>query len=192
MITSIDKETIDFLAKKKLTFNQFCMCLLVHYKDVASIIKYTNEVGFLTGGTVIKPNKKQVNELDDLVERGFIEYTFRRKDDKHHLDNYSVTEKFTKGFLDGFKEKIKQVWDMYPTYMIINNEEKPYGKSDFEAFSDQYTKLLKEDVSVHEKIVIDLTERLKQSKYAAVKLSNYISTRLWETKLDAKPQVRIY
>jgi len=192
MITSIDNETLNFLCKHELTFNQFCMCLLIHERNGAKIIKYISEVGFLTGGTIVKTNNREVNELNDLVERGYIKYTWKVKHDKHHLDNYSVTEKFTKGFLDKFKEAVKELWDTYPTYMLINGQEMPYGKSDYEAFEEQYTKMLKVDISLHTTIMQDVLDNKKYSKYAPVKLSNYLSSRLWEGKSNAKPKIRIH
>jgi hypothetical protein len=181
MITEIDKETIDFLGSKKLTFNQFCICLLLHEGNVAKIIQYTNEVGYLTGGTVLKPDRTVVNELDDLVARGFVKFAWINKGNKWDLDNYSVTEKFSKGFLDQYKIYAKELWEAYPKQMWIAGEAKDVAKVyDIEEFEKKYVRILKEDINVHQKVMDALRMLKAKSSYAPVKLENFLASRYWE------------
>jgi hypothetical protein len=193
MITFIDKDTIDFLAKKKLTFNQFCMCLLIHQGDVAGILKYTAEVGFITGGTILKPDRTEVKELDDLLVRGYLKHDNIDKGDWYSLDNFTVTEKFTKNFLDQFDFKAKEFWDQYPVYMRINNEDKPYGRGvDYEEYKEKYIKILREDIHIHEKLMSIIQESKKKSKYAELKILNFIGSRPWENNAERTAKLRIH
>jgi hypothetical protein len=196
MITTIDKETLDFLGKKKLTFNQFCICLLLHEGDISKVIQYTAEVAYLTGGTVLTSETKKVNELDDLVAKGYVKFNWINKDDKWDLDNYAVTEKFTQDFLDKFKIYAKELWDLYPTDMWLNGEPKTVAKIyPYEDYEADYTKLLKTDISVHQKAVAPLKEWRKANPcYAPINLKNYIGVRYWEQlklQTDERPRPRL-
>lgn len=176
MITKIEKDTLDFLVKKKLTFNQFCICLMLYHKDYAGMMRYTDQIGYLTGGTVIKPDKKAVKEMDDLLERGFLVHENRDKNNYWDLDNFLLTEKFTKGFLDNLEEKAKEFFKAYPSNLLIQNNEVPAKVVAVEEFLLDYIKLLKTDITLHEKIMLDI----KGLRYAKMKISNYISSRQWE------------
>lgn len=191
MITRIDSQTLDFLAKKKLTFNQFCMCLLVFHQDVAGILKYTNEIGYITGGTVLRADRKEVNELEDLINRGYIKHTFLDKSDYYSLDNFSVTEKFAKGFLDRFEEYAKELWALYPKEGMINNNTFTAKSVDYDEYKDKYTSILKEDIEIH-KINIDrLRAYLKTHKYAEMGIMKYIGSRHWENLTDIANERKI-
>lgn len=188
MITEIDKDTLDFLAKRKLTFNQFCMCLMIHNKDYVGIIKYTAEIGFLTGGTVMRPNKTTVNELDDLISRGILKHDFVDKDDYYSLDNFTVTEKFTKGFLSALEDMAEELWRIYPP-LFISGEEKPSKAWDYEEFKDKYLLTIKNDRTVHAKVIA----QVKKLRYAKMNLKNFVGSRDWEnTQDEQKPATRLY
>ena len=77
MLFEVDRETIDFLCKKEITFNQFCLCLLIYKKDVASIIQLTEELGYLGDcllpiGTDSNGKYKYKTEIQDLIDKGFV------------------------------------------------------------------------------------------------------------------------
>jgi len=194
MITQIDKRTLDFLVKKKLTFNQFCMCLMIYHEDVAGIIKYTDQVGFLTGGTIIKPDGSKVNELNDLIKRGYLAHTIIDEREPYNLDNYTVTDKFIKGFLDRFDEYAKELWAEYPKEGKIGNHDPFPAKSvDFDEFKEKYIKILKEDIDEHEVNITRLREYKKQHQYAEMGIMKYIGSRHWQNlSTDGKPKIRLY
>lgn len=192
MITKIDEHTLDFLSKRKLTFNQFCICLLLYHQDVAAILKYTDTVGYLSGGTIKGKDGKQMNEMEDLIARGFIEHDNIEKDNWWSLDNFKVTEKFTKGFLDRFDAYASEIWHKYPKFLFINNEKIPAKAVDFDEFKEKYIKILEKDLSVHEE-ALRCIELSKKGEYASMKLMNYIGSRHWENLKDAKQQkVRLH
>lgn len=190
MITNIDDETLEFLMKKGLSFNQFCICLLVFHKNATAIIKYTAKIGYLANGSLLKPNgKTRVNELDDLVERGYLK--LYREDltgnERNALDNFLVTEKFTAGFLDDFKGKADEFYNTYPINILINNEPTPVAKiADVDQIKKDYIKLLKQDATIHDKVM----KQLRGIKYAKMKITNYLLSRYWEQTQDAPEQRR--
>lgn len=181
MITKIDKETLDFLGKKKLTFNQFAMCLMLYYKDTAAVIQYTTEVGYLTGGTIINSKGHEINELDDLVERGIVKWTSKDKENPQALDNYSVTSKFTVGFMDRYQEAADEFWKQYPDTFFIQGEEKRIAKSmDYDEFEEEYIKIITVDFKRHELMMKDVEVQLTKSKYASVGILKYIKSRPYD------------
>lgn len=192
MITQIDKQTLDFLAKKKLTFNQFCMCLMIYHQDVVGIIKYTNEIGFITGGTVMKPDKREVNELEDLIQRGYIRHSFVDKKDYFSLDNFSVTEKFTKGFLDRFDEYAEELWKLYPKEGMISNKTFPAKSVDYDEYKDKYIGILKGDITIHELNMERLRTYIKTHQYAEMGIIKYIGSRHWENLTDNARKIRLH
>ena len=109
MLTRIDKETLDFMSKKKLSFNQFCICLLIHNRDVAGIIQYTDRIGFLGSGTKVNPDKTEVKEITDLINRGFLRHAGTDKQNYYSLDNFDVTEKFTGGLIINAQKAVDEL-----------------------------------------------------------------------------------
>jgi len=183
MITAIDKETLTFLGKKKLTFNQFAMCLLLYHKDVAGVIQYTAEVGYLTGGTILNTQGKEINELDDLIERGIVQYVFRDKSDAQSLDNYSVTEKFTKGFMDRYKDAAEEFWKQYPDTFFIQGEEKRIARAvDYDEYAEKYIKIITYDFNRHLIMMNNIKVQLQKSRYALMGIIKYITSRPYENQ----------
>ena len=60
MLYEIDNETIDFLCEHKLTLNQFAICLLIHKKDTATMIRINTEIGKI-GAAVNRLTTKESN-----------------------------------------------------------------------------------------------------------------------------------
>lgn len=193
MITNIDKQTQDFLAKKKLTFNQFCMCLMIHHNDIVGIIKYTQEVGFLTGGTVVKPSGTEVKEFEDLIARGYIMYLGNEdRANRNELDYYKVTEKFTKGFLDNFEENARELWTTYPKEGKQGESTFVAKSVDYDEFKDKYIEIQKQDAAIHGLNMTRLKGYLKGNKYAQMGIMKYIGSRHWENLTDDSRKIRIH
>ncbi len=192
MITEIDKETLNFISKKKLTFNQFCVCLLLYNKDFTAMQQYTHEIGYLTGGSYIKPNRDEVNEVEDLLARGFIIHEGRDKKNYYDLDNFTVTDKFTKGFIDKYEEACDEFWKLYPNNFFINGKESPTAKvMDYEEFKKVYINIIKSDFSLHSNIIGKIRIALSNSKYATMKISNYLASKQWENEVGTEQKIRI-
>ncbi len=193
MITQIDKQTQDFLVKKKLTFNQFCMCLMIHNNDVSGIIRYTEEIGFLTGGTVVKPNGAEIKEFDDLIARGYIVYLGNSdRQNQNALDYYKVSEKFTKGFLDNFGDNARELWTTYPKEGKQGESTFTAKSVDYDEFADKYIEIQKQDASIHEINMTRLRTYLKGNKYAQMGIMKYIGSRHWENLTDDARKIRLH
>lgn len=197
MITTIDKETVIFLAKHKLTFNQYCILLLLHQRDVASIIQYTCEIGFLSGGTVIRPDRKKVNELQDLIDRNFLIHDLIDKEDIHSIENYVLTDKFLR-IMDvnaKYKQAAAEFWGKYPNIININGRESATGKSvEYDDFVDKYTEILKKDFNLHKHIMEVLTKQTKANPYAQMGIMKYLGSKQWEgeSNVQQQSQLRIH
>ncbi len=194
MIYSIDKETIDFICEKGLTINQFALCLLIYHKDIAGILKYTNEVGYL-GENIVINNGKKMTEIEDLLARGFLLNQGLDRKNEYALDNFIVTEKFTKSFLLWIEDAAQELWYAYPKFLLIGGEEKPTKVCDYDEFELKYLKIINNSYKKHQEILAKLKAFTSAHKYAIMNLMNFIGSRHWEDMPDAQqqqPKSRIY
>lgn len=194
MINKIDEETLDFICRKNLTIGQFAICLMIYHKDVTGIIKYFNEIGYLGDSLITKKTGEKVTEIDDLLERGFLLNHGLDRSNEYALDNFVVTEQFTKGFLIGTEEVAQELWEAYPKFILINNEEKPTKVCDFEDVEEKYLKTIQCNIKKHQSIMRKLETYKKTNKYAPCNLMNFIASRYWEDymKDESAPKSRIY
>lgn len=193
MITKIDKETLDFLCEKSLTFNQFAICLLIYHKDVAKIIQYTEEVGYMGTATIVTKDGFSVMEIEDLLQRGFLLSHGLDKKEPWALDNFIVTEKFTKGFLIGTEDVFSELWQEYPKHILINNEEKPTKVADYETLEEKYLKAIGYNLKKHQEVMRKLKLYKSSHQYAQMNLANFIGSKHWTELTDGhQPKSRIY
>jgi len=180
MIRDLDKETIDFLCKHKLTFTQFAICLLIHKQDVATIIKITQEVGFV-GTTRIKRGDTWVLEIQDLIDRKFIVNNFKDKDEEFALDNFELTNKFKDGFIFDEDEMAMEVFKLYPKHLYINGATAPAKAADIEEFTQKYIKAINGNLKTHKKVLehIAMIKRTNNN-YALMGIMKYVGSRDWE------------
>lgn len=193
MIYEVDKETVEFICKKKISFNQFVMCLLINAKDTRSIIQIQEELGPIGNRLINKGGNTYINELDDLIERGFILNHEIDKRDPYALDNFVVTPKFTTGFLGDQDEMCNELWTEYPPTINIQGSEYPTKVCDKEEFCEKYIKAIKGNVSLHKEIIAKLRIYKSGNQYAQMKLMNFVGSRHWENLNGAtKPKTRTY
>lgn len=184
MLYEIDNETLDFLCENKLTLNQFAICLLVYKKDTATIIRISNEIGKL--GDYLIPNgvdeqgkKKYKKELIDLIDRGFIKLTFVDKDDRYALDNFEVTERFTKNFIKD-EDIFEEFWKEYPRFIFVNGLEYPAKSTDYEELKEKYIKAIKNSRRKHKEIIEKLKEFKSTNNYALMGIEKFVGSRQWD------------
>jgi hypothetical protein len=171
--------------------------LLLHQRDIASIIQYTYEIGFLSGGTVIRPDRKKVNELQDLIDRNFLVHDLIDKEDIHSIENYVLTEKFLR-IIDvnaKYKQAAAEFWAKYPNIIHINGRDSATGKSvEYDDFVDKYTEILKKDFNLHKQIMEVLNKQVKASPYAQMGIMKYLGSKQWEgeSNVQQQSQLRIH
>ncbi len=195
MIFEIDRETVKFISSKKLTFNQFAICLLIYQRDLASLIQYTTEVGHI-GDCLIPigklPNGKTeyAKEIDDLVDRGFLKNT--AKNQSYDLDNFIVTTKFTKGFVDEYEFIAKEAFEAYPKHIFVNGDTFEAKTLDYDEFAKKYIQAINGSVDEHKKEVMPHILSLRKAVYAKMKIMNYVGSRNWKGDKVNEPKSRVY
>ncbi len=187
MIYELDKETIDFLCKHKITFNQFSICLLIHKKNAAAIIQIGAEIG-LIGDCMIPVGKdregkpKYKTELKDLIDREFIEII--NPSHGNDLDNFKVTDKFKDGFVTNIELASEEFFETYPKSVIVNGTEFPARSCDFEEMSVAYLKAIKGSIKRHRAIIEQLQTEKQSNPYAKMNIMKYIGGRCWENNTE--------
>lgn len=184
MIYELDKETIDFICKHKITLNQFAICLLIHKKDGAAIIQLNTELGVI-GDCMIPVGKKPdgktkyKKELVDLIEREFIDIIYPNHG--YEIDNLKVTAKFTDEFITPLSLAPEEFFNNYPKTIYVNGIEYPARSCDFEDMAKAYIKAIKGSIKKHKLIQVSLETDKQTSQYAKVNIMNYIGGRVWES-----------
>ena len=156
--------------------------------------QYTHQVGYLTGGTFIDPNKKEVNEVEDLLHRGFIKHAGIDKKNYESIDNFIVTDKFIKDFLDIYKKAAKEIWDIYPTKLLIQGREVDSGRvMPYDEFEEHIKKILSTDFALHAVIMNHIRQtKAANGGYASVGITKYILSKQWEASVNTKPRSATY
>jgi hypothetical protein len=186
MITKIDKETVQFICKHKLTFQQFCLCLLIYHKDVSSIIQINEEISVI-GDCMIPVTiggvKNYKHETNDLVDRGYLVNNNPRGE--YSLDYFALTPKFTKDFLVDLTEAPKEAWEAYPKRLLIDNKELTSKTCTYDEFASEYLRGINFNIKEHKKAMLHLELMKKKSKYASCGIKKWAGGRLWnEEDLD--------
>jgi len=179
MLLKIDSETVDFVCKHKITFNQLAICLFVLRKDVTSIIKIKHNVGYigdclipLTGETAT-----HIQEMDDLVNRKFLIRKLYDKNEPYAFDTFDLNPGFKKEFRTP-EEIGEEFFNSYPKTIIVNGVELSARTCDFQEMIAAYFHAIKGGIRLHENIVNLLKEK---GGYATVGIMKYIGGRVWET-----------
>jgi len=192
MILELDKETIDFLCVNKLTFNQFAICLLIHKKDVATIIRVTEEIGKMGSCLIPLGKDKYKNEMDDLIDRGYIEHNSVDKRDYYAIDNFKVNKLFTKS-LDPLVSAPEEFFSLYPSKVVVNGVEYSARSCDFDEMGEKYLQAIKHSVQRHRDVISKLTAYRERNTYAQMNIMKFIGGREWENmEAQSKPKVRGY
>jgi len=188
MLYEIDNETIDFLCENKLTLNQFAICLLIHKKDTATMIRINNEIGQI--GNYLIPNgvdpqgkKKYIKEIDDLIDRNFLRLTFIDKEDKYALDNFEVTAKFTDQFIQEI-DIFEEFWQEYPKFLFVNGLEFPAKSTDYEELKEKYLKTIKNSKKKHRDIIEKLKRFKLDNNYAQMGIEKFVGSRQWDSMIE--------
>lgn len=192
MITKIDKETIDFVCKHKLTFTQFAICLLIYHKDTAGIIQIGEEIGII-GDALLRVKEfpdKYISELNDLIDRGYV-INKSRIPTEIELDYLILTSKFTSDFGDPLTESedmAKELWDAYPKHILIDNREVSAVSCIYEQFADRYLKAIKNSKKTHKQAMGAV---YALGTYAEMGIEKWVGSRQWELKNEPKPKSHI-
>lgn len=186
MIYELDREVIDFLCKKKITFTQFAICLLVYKKDTATIIRMEEEIGRLGDCKIPLGNNVYKSEIDDLIDRDYLVHEKKNKALEYHIDNLIVTTKFLRGFIDEEANMAQEFWNIYPKQININGLAVPSTACDYDEFEVKYLKAIKSSSGVHKEVMSKLRAMVEDNPYAPMTIMNFVGSRHWEN-LNEQP-----
>lgn len=190
MIFSIDKETIDFLCKNKLTFTQYFICLLIHKQDTTTIIRLQKEVDIIGDCLIAQGNGKYKSEFTDLVDRGFIvRIRTAPKGEPNLLDDFALTNKFREDWVDFLTLAPQEFFDAYPQHVLVNGVNFPAKGCDFDEMSQKYLKAINNSVRKHKEVI---TKLKSLGEYAPINIMKFIGGRMWETVEVSKAKSRGY
>ena len=170
MISDIGKY-IDFLTENKISEHQFLILWLVHTKDKDNIAKYKKVF-----------REFNITELDDLIDRGWIDDFGLVKDGKRTFNIYDfvVTDIFIKAAIVDIDDAYEELKKVYPKWFTINGERVPAIGGDPLKISKMYFQCHKGNKLAHEKIINITKKYHEKTKKPMVKLENYIANRMWE------------
>ena len=184
-------DLIDFLSKNKLTFSQFCICLLLYEGNTAKIMKYNAEVLLLGEARIPKEDGSLIREFDDLILKGFITHIGIDISEYYSLDNFMIADKFTKGLIAD-EYMAEELWNEYPKFGLLGNQQEFNAKVlDYDDFVQKYLKAIKRSAKKHKEVMEKLKAYKKKEKYAEINLSNFIGSRHWENLTDNESEVKL-
>lgn len=139
---------VDFLAKHRITQNQFLFLYLIKFNEYGAIKVYKE--AFPTGDrTMIGEAQKE-----DLIKLGFIE----KVGEGSTVTDYRITEKFNNLYLQDKFAAADEVWALYPGYARIGNSDKavPLTNMDKYQFAIMYSERIKHSIDEHLEVIEDL------------------------------------
>lgn len=169
MITSI-REFVDLLCRLKISPNQFLICMLIHEKDTVATIKYYEE------NTSNRFNAKDINEL---LQRGFLLRI--SKDEKHfELDQFIVTDLFSHEFLVDGEDAGEEFWNMYPSWIRMNNTRVSAKTCDKDDLIEKYARKIKSSKKKHEQIMQTLEKYVEENNgFATLGIEKFVGSEQW-------------
>ncbi len=175
MIYDVEKY-VNFLCKHKITPNQFTFCLLLAEGKRDIISQYIKEV-----------SKFSTSEIDDLVNKGFIEDFNKVDTNKHYeVDGFLVTPLFKSEFyIDEIfdNDPFDELMEVYPDFLIVNNTKvaaKALTLQQEKELRERYNLELKKNKVLHKKI-LDVVVKTKKENggYAQMKIDKFIVGKVW-------------
>jgi len=163
---------VEFLAKKKLTPNQFAFCWMIHYRDMKNLKKYTKEVGGFKN-----------SDIRYLIEEGYLINVRYTDVDKLRIGELLVASCFTDEILiTNEYEAYEQLVAVYPKFFMINNKKQLTTAVNEDELARIYFKKIKGDKIQH-KIIIAKTKivakMMENNELNPMKIDKYITGRCW-------------
>lgn len=186
MLHKIDKETIDFICKHKLTFTQLGICILIHEQNGSVIMRVNKEVGMIGDCLIEQDNGKYKTEINDLIDRGFIKQisTSPELSEPFAFDNFKLSDFVTRELMTSLEEAAQELIDNYPSSVLVGGIEYPARSCDFEELEKNYLKAIKSSVNKHRQVIARLIAYRERNTYAQVGITKFVGGRLWETLED--------
>lgn len=175
------KQFVEFLARHRLSSDQFLFMFLIYREDYISLYKYTEQVKGL-----------MPQEITDLVRRGYL--VNENKADEYFADSFTVTEKFTAELYEDALDNAAKFWDAYPSYMYIDGKKVWIKTEDKEKFLEEYTKKVGYSHRLHKKVMAALVYA-KQVNEIHMGIGKWFRSEQWkeiEKQVKANTEIEGY
>jgi hypothetical protein len=175
MITHVD-EWVNLLTRLKISPNQFLICWLVYEKDMASTIKYYQEN---------PKNRFSIEDIEYLVENDFL---LRLSKDKNNnnLDYFMTTPKFTENLIVDEDDAGDEIWDAYPSWLMVNNHKVSAKSCDKDDLKRKYSLKIKGSMKKHLQIMATLKEYVNRNNgLATMGIEKFVGSEQWNVLEEA-------
>lgn len=189
MFTNLDRY-VHVLTELKISANQFLLCYLLYTDQTDIEGKYVKKGSGMAN--VYKYSTRAIpwspEEVEDLVEKGYLEDTNTAKD-KTHPDYLEVTDKFRK-FVFIEESHFDELNRLFPNR--IDNFNNPNGPRiklkvcDLAKMKELYLKKVKSKVK-HRKIM-EVLEWAIENDEINFNFENFIRGELWNTLFEARDE----
>ncbi|NBP00891.1 MAG: hypothetical protein EBU90_12300 [Proteobacteria bacterium] len=197
---------VDVLVKYDISGEELTYLLLIYNKRFDLVYKYSNftpkedEVRptsatenminqriTLTSKYGVKENvlvngnrsKRAINTemVLSLAERGLIEQVIPSTKNTFQLDYFEVTEKLAKEFFFEIDKHIDELYEAYPTFILIDGKQAFLTSADRNLMSILYAKNIKRNIDTHNEVIAKIKANYDNIN---MKIENFIKSKMWE------------
>jgi hypothetical protein len=164
---------VDFLAKAKITPNQYAFMAIMYEKKFSLIYQLKESTDVILG----------MEELEDLIDRDFIHNW--NQHGLYQLDQFELTEKAKTMF------ELKCEWacaeafiKAYPKWLYINGKQVPAQSCDLDELERQYYKKVVKR-GMHEEVMDQLAWAVKNHKIS-MGIEKWFQSRQWQALAEMR------
>lgn len=165
------KDYVTYMIDENLTEHQILILWLVHTKNANLIGQYKKKFG-----------QFDVDQILDLINRGYIEDFGLVKDNKREFDiyNFIVGDKFSNSIYIDEYEAGEQLISTYPSFLVINGTTISAKSCDHDDLAIKYAKIIKNNRKKHERI-LELVKMMSTDNNgkAVMGVEKFVASRHW-------------
>jgi len=164
------KSFVNFLNDQELTANQYVLMQMLLTDSFQELSGYSK----LLSSRFLKSWKA---EVDNLIERGFIEVTYPT--DPYASTSFKVTEKLFGCNRCGY-EQAHEFWEAYPTFYYTDSGKQLFLKNVSQSeFFHQYLSEVGHDMNAHHRMM-EALEHARYYGYLNMKITTWLSARVYK------------
>lgn len=171
---------VDICVKLGITANQFLLCYLLYTDEkvdgiypskgrpIANLYKYSSN----------EESKWTREEVEDLVEKGYLTHKTNRQTSSIYPDDLEVQDSFIENVMAS-QSRFEQLNAIYPFVEEMNGIHFQLKVCDLDKVEERYNKVVRTK-SLHSHI-LDLVRWAKDHGGVNMKLENFVASRGWQT-----------
>ena len=160
------KQFVAFLAKHRLSSDQFLFMYLIYRELYTELYTYTEQVKGL-----------HPEEIQDLIRRGYLKN--ENVSNEYFADSFIVTEKFTSEIFKVAKEAALEFWNAYPPLLWVDGKRFSALAVDKEAFLEDYMEKIGFSRRLHSKVMKALNYG-KELNAVNIRIDRWYKAKSWE------------